>query len=276
MDHSLFPTPELSVSLASVAFAGSSRDRLTEGVAWVSSLGVRFVQLDAMSAGVRPRELDRSARREVAAMIRRASLAFSGVDLWIPPEHFLEDSRADRAVNATIESIRFAGEIASLAPGESAGRASTPIVSLVLPADDAAMSLRNLFADEASEAGVLVADHAWPPIEAGAWSHDHLGVGIDPATIQLAGSVESGGAGVSAGRALAQNADRLASARLSDTDGTSRVPAGEGRLSVFEYVASAVTGSLRTPLVIDLRDLDGARAAAPRIIDAIKSGTTGV
>ena len=111
-----------------------------------------------------------------------------------------------------------------------------------------------------------------PRVAACGWwrtfAHDSLGVGIDPASVQLSGE------GLSAGRALAKHAARVVSARLSDTDGASRVPAGEGRLNVFEYVATALTCGLETPLVIDLREVASPMASAARIIEAAEGGST--
>ncbi|CAE7155278.1 lcfB [Symbiodinium necroappetens] len=252
MEGTAFPIPELSVSLSGVPSERLPRERLTEGVAWVASLGVRAVHLDATAPGVRPRELERSARREIASMLRRESVRFTGVDLWIPPEHFVVSAHADRAIHAAEEAIRFTGEVAALA-----GAGEGAVVSLRLPPGDG--EIAGMLGDAAADAGVRLADHAWPPGEG--VSHDHVGVGIDPAAISAVGG------GRSASRELAAHASRVASVRLSDWDGHRRVPAGEGSLSVFEYVASAVTCGISSPLVVDLRELDRPFDAAPRIIE---------
>ncbi len=258
MDSAAFPIPDISVSLAGVAFEGPPRTRLIAGISWIATLGVRIAHLDATAPGTRPRELDRSAQREIASMLRRESLGFSGVDLWIPREHFVLDAHADRAVSAAMEAIGFAGTVGSLV---HSGRA--PVVSLALPAG--ASDVRTLLADASARAGVRIADHAWPPDESAA-QHDHLGIGIDPA--EIIGSSDTR----SPSRALAANASRVVSARLSDTDGTARVPAGEGSLNVFEYVASAITCGLDSPFIVDLRELDHPIEAAPRIIAAVSGG----
>ena len=58
-------------------------------LARLSKLGFRHVQLDATQPGLRPRELDRSARRHLAATLRRPEDSPIGVDLWVPASHFV-------------------------------------------------------------------------------------------------------------------------------------------------------------------------------------------
>lgn len=267
MEDVSLPTPELSVSLASLEFPGAARERLTAAVAWVRSLGgrgVRAVQLDVSGRGIRPRELDRSSRREVASIARREGVTISGVDLWIPPEHFVEDGTSDRAMASSMEAMGFLAEVAPLS-----GTTGDMVLSMRLPGGEGrAMDARWELAESAARFGVRVADHAWPPVVAEDFAHDSLGIGIDPSSVQLSGET------LSAGRALARHAERVVSARLSDTDGASRVPAGEGRLNVFEYVATYVTCGVGTPLVVDLREVASPRVAAGRIIEAVEGGST--
>ncbi|MFT3684963.1 MAG: hypothetical protein QM783_08570 [Phycisphaerales bacterium] len=72
------------------------------------------MQLDGTVAGMRARELDRSARRDVAATLKREGAAFSGIDLWVPERHFVEAAHVDRAVRAVSEACGLAGEVARL------------------------------------------------------------------------------------------------------------------------------------------------------------------
>src|SRR5690606_35381914 len=81
-----------------------SIDRLHE-------LGFRFIQLSATHPGLRPRELDQSARRDLLATLRRRERSPAGVDLWIPPEHFADAAQVDRAVAAAIAAIELAADL---------------------------------------------------------------------------------------------------------------------------------------------------------------------
>ncbi|MEM7756072.1 MAG: hypothetical protein AAF297_10600, partial [Planctomycetota bacterium] len=85
------PLPSVAVSALPALPASKA------AIGAVSAMGARAIQLDATRAGLRPRDLERSARRDLAATMRREELAFSGVDLWIPPHHFVDPDRADRA-----------------------------------------------------------------------------------------------------------------------------------------------------------------------------------
>src|SRR5690606_31973157 len=55
---------------------------------WAAAAGWRAITLDATAPDTRSRALDNSARRDLASALRRAELAFAGLDLWIPAEHF--------------------------------------------------------------------------------------------------------------------------------------------------------------------------------------------
>ncbi len=136
-------------------------------LARLSRLGFRHVQLGASQPGLRPRELDRSARRDLAATLRRHEVSASGVDLWVPTSHFFEPARADRAVAAVLEAIEMAGSL---------GRCP---VSLNLPAAEACAGqgpVVETITECAASHGVGIADHTVP---VGQWAQ--LGVGIDPA-----------------------------------------------------------------------------------------------
>ena len=101
-----------------------------EQVAWLASLGARAVTLDA--GVLRARDLDRSARRDVASMLRRAQLALAGVDAWVPPEHVGRAETAARAIAAVVGACELASELAPLVGG-----GSRAVVSIMLPGEGA-------------------------------------------------------------------------------------------------------------------------------------------
>lgn len=111
----------LSNDLAGLALAlgslpeGDGRARIEAAKA----LGFRAIALDATV--LRARDLDRSARRDLAAIFRRDGLAITGWDLPIPPAHFSDPARADRAISAARATIELAGDIERLAPSGFGG-----------------------------------------------------------------------------------------------------------------------------------------------------------
>jgi len=215
-----------------------------EAIAWAASAQFSVVQLDASVPGVRPRELDRSGRRDLAAILKRSGLRLSGLDLWIPPPHFVSDRDLDRAVEAVRGALEMASELAGLVPG------SASVVALTLPAS-VSMGVVSALGSAAGRVGAVLADHAWPvrtPAVA------HVGVGIDPAAVILAGAKP--GAGV-----LGLPATPVA-ARWSDLAATGRVEPGHGSLDCLEYSVALHTKGFSGAMVVDLRGLaDQAKAA---------------
>jgi len=138
-----------------------------ESLQVVASLGIRGVQLDASDASMRPRDLDASARRDVAATLRRLGLVASGIDCFVPMERFTDAARADRAMEAVAGSLVLA---------EALGRVP---VCLWLP-NPAAGDVSETIRREADRRGVPVAD--FNPA-----SRDLTGssIGVDPA-VELA------------------------------------------------------------------------------------------
>lgn len=264
----------------SISLSGLRRDDPTlpwsggarAAIAWASTLGVRSIQLDASVPGVRARELDRSARRDLAASLRRAELDLSGLDLWIPGEHLLDPAHVDRAVSAIAGAIGLAGELAPLLGGS--GR----IVSLTLP-PRLAPDVLNGLASEADRHGVRLADHAWPPgphaaasppgnstpaVGAGTGAAGPgwpvaIGIGLDPAAVALSGD--------DIGAASARVADRVLSARLCDLSSAGRVLPGsvDGRLDLTAYKVGLSLAPGVVPVVIDLRGLPEQDGAARRM-----------
>lgn len=239
----MFPSLPRSLSLAGFVpaidapWGGSPRDVIE----WAASKGVRLVHLDATCAGLRPRELDRSARRDVAAMLRRLRLTLGGIDAWIPPDHFTDARHVDRAAAAAIAACDLASELASL--GACPQR---PAVSLHLSGATAS-AVRSSIAAAADVAGVVVADHQWPPAEPLGPSSP-MGVGFDPAAVLMAGEADPC-------KALATVARRVVSARLSDLSSLGRVPPGEGRLDTLAYEVAVATAMPGASLVVDSRGM---------------------
>lgn len=203
----------------------------------LASLGFRFVQLSATQPGLRPRDLDNSARRDLAVKLRRWEIAASGIDLWIPPAHFVETANVDRAVDATKAAIELAGDL-DRCP-----------VSMELPSvnDDDELDLKVVIAaiaEHAAKFGIQLADHCVPVSN---WQY--IGIGIDPAAWLSNNSDPA--------NAIHKNAEQIVSIRLCDllTSGM-RAPICESQgsqLDIVQYqVAISVNGYLK-PIVIDAR-----------------------
>ena len=233
----LEPIP-LSVSLAGLdpspglAWSGSVR----APIAWASGLGVGRVRLDGAAPGMRARELDRGARRDLAGVLRRSELELSGIDLWIPERHFCDPDRTDRAVAACVDAVTLAGDLSGLMQGEDGVS-----VSVQLPSEPGAGVLAAIEA-ACEHAGVRVADHG----PAGGDRTGSIGAGLDPASVLLRGDDPLG---LAAG-------GPLVSARLSDADEAGRCRVGDrGRLDVGAYGASLSVGGYQSDVVIDPRGL---------------------
>jgi sugar phosphate isomerase/epimerase len=210
-----------------------SGDAIKAALDQIAELQLRFVQISATMAGLRPRDLDHTARRDVLAALRRRELSLSGLDAWIPPAHFLEPAHVDRAVQAMSEIIEFAADL---------GRVP---VSVTLPHDEATLEAISALARLADRLGVPVADHSIEPSPI-----ESVGVGIDPAA-HFANTSDPLGA------IHAAAPQRLVSARLCDlhTSGM-RGPvgvAGQSRLDVTAYRVALEVNGYRRPVVIDAR-----------------------
>jgi len=234
---------------------------LRSELGWASGLGYRAVTLDASRPGLRARELDRSARRDLAALLRRREIALAGLDLWIPAAHFVDPDRADRAVSAMLEAIELAADLATLLGSPAAG-GGRGCVSVTLPAAPAS-SLTDLIRTRAEACGVLVADHTFDAsgepgrLHTSGEADDPLGVGIDPPSV-LAG----GGEPASLATALGA---RLKSARLANVVAGGRAPlhARQGVMDELGYLVALATSGYERHMVVDVRGIgDQASAAA--------------
>lgn len=237
------PAPAISIAGLRLPDAPAPRGRIE----WAKSVGARGVHLDAALPGLRPRELDRSARRDLASLFRRLDLAFTGLDLWIPPHHFAQAQHVDRAIAAVRGACELAAELGGLL-----GDAATPVVSLELPETlHADAQLAVLGADLAAP----VADHRRPYEARG----PRVVPGLDAAGVLLAGGDPSA--------ELMRLAGAGPSVRLADADGTGRRPVGMGRLRLGEFkIACAASGA--RAVILDLRGLEDPSASAERALAA--------
>ncbi len=251
-DSSFLPPGRMALSLA---FAGLPRALGARTlVAQASALGFRAVHLDASHPELRPRDLTRSARRDLAALLRRNGLAYSGVDLWAPPAHLTDPARADHAIAAFSQAIELAADMASLTGGP-------PILSTSLL--DVPASVIAPLTEVTNRCGAYIADHAWSSdghAQAHASRGAPLGMGIDPAVILLAGADPA--RTVSA--LSATDGPGILSARLSDTDGAARITPGasSGRLDAFAYAIALHTACFERHIVLDLRGVPNPLIAA--------------
>lgn len=222
-------------------------------LAWAASLGVRAVRLDATRPDVRPRALDRSARRDLAATLRRADLAFGGLDLLIPPEHFTDATHSERALDAAVGALRLAADL-----GELAGDADARSVAVVLPGDLPASALTAL-EHAAADVGAVLADLAHPARDDE--TPTHVRPGIDPPSVIIGAE--------SPAKLAARLGSRLAHARLADISGQGRcaVGASGGRLDITAYGAALSVAGVRS-VTVDIRGVPDLADAARRGLDA--------
>jgi sugar phosphate isomerase/epimerase len=214
-------------------------------------LGFAGVQWSATLPEVRPRDLGASARRDLKALLRRVDLRVAGIDLWIPPEHFADASRVDRAVAATLEAIGLAGDL---------GRCP---LSLRLPAPreagDAVGGVLDALLAAADRSGVAIADHADPVC-----ADPRCGVGIDP--------VAEFAAGRDPVATVFERAGRIVAARLCDLTRSGLRAAvgeggGEGRLDTMRYRVALEIAGFHGMVVVDARQWSEVAAGLRRSIE---------
>lgn len=240
---------QASISLSGLTPGGSppwgvaARDTLE----WAVAIGYRWVQVDVTRPGLRPRELDQSARREVHSLLRRRGTGISGLDLFIPPQHFVDPARVDRAAAAVRESLELAA---------AWGMGSRMSVSVSLPAGVNPGMIGELCA-LADRLGAVLSDASWPTC-----SVPGIGLSLDPAAV-----LAQGGEVLRA----AAGGPVPASARLSDLSSAGRVEAGAGRLDVTAYRVALSVRGYDAPLVVDLRGLRDQAGAAARLLGLVQA-----
>lgn len=278
------PLPPLSLALTGLP--RGVPDSLRTHLDLASRLTYRSVTLDATLPTLRPRELDRSARRDLASLMRRRELTCAGLDLWIPPEHFTNPTEQDRALAAVLAAIELAADLARLSASAvvSTARASAPSsISICLPHAAPSDLIAQIDA-RAATCGVRIADHTFPPPQ----SPDHpapraaIGLGIDPAALLLANldpaaiilraphPPRTTSASGSASTSTATSTLPLTLARLSDASTVARTAIGarDGRLDLLAYATALLAASYRSPVVVDVRGVLDPADAAKQAIDA--------
>jgi sugar phosphate isomerase/epimerase len=244
--------PRVSLALAGMRADEAARDPRAL-IRLAALLGFRAVQLDASSPGLRPRELDRSARRDLAALLRRMQLDLSGLDLWIPPAHLIEAGTVDRAMTALVGAMELVADLARLLGSNYA------VVSTALPEKLAPETLGAL-ADAADHVGAQMADHAWPARA----SLGPVGVGVDPAAMLLAGADPV--------REVARSASTPSAARVNDAMRGGRVALGSGTLDLLAYKIALSTKGYMRDLVVDVRGVADQQQAAAKARDLLVPG----
>ncbi len=242
-------TPPLSVTIAPlVPRAGG----VHEAVRRAAAAGFRAVQLSAAQKGLRPRELDHGARRDVLAMLGRSGVMLSGLDLMIPHRDWLDPRKVDQAASAALAAVELAADL---------GRVP---LSLTLPAESMPADVMRELMVAADGHSVPLAVHAEHDLEAlkkllAAHDTPMLGSAIDPAAL-LAEKLDPV-------TIVAQLADRLRVARLDDFARVSvatmggRCIVGAGELDVEAYRATLSLARGLRAVVVELRDLPDPFAA---------------
>lgn len=199
------------------------------------------IQLDATLSGLRPRDLDHRARQDVLALLNRSNLRLSGMDLFIPRDHYLATEHLDRAMQATLASIELAADFGRIP------------LSIALPIQQMADDTKTALIESAEGHSVRLAVHAEDQLdELIAWVEQvdlpTVGCGLDPAAI-LSKAADPAALVHRIGR-------RLSVARLSDASSRDaiRCPIGQGDLDVSTYRIAVDLAAHRTgPVVLDLR-----------------------
>ncbi len=242
-------------------------------------MGYRHVTLDGTLPGVRARELDRSARRDIASLLRRSELTCAGLDLWIPPSHFIDPAEQERAVAAVLGAIELAADLARLSAGAvvstaRAGRATS--LSIMLPNQTPA-GVTSPISERATTCGVKIANHTFPIGERGSEGMG-IGVGIDPAAVLLGGADPAGVVHQMSASGGEAPGNSPALARLSDATTVARTAVGSrgGRLDVLGYAMALVSSGYRDPVVVEVRGLQDAEAAAREAREAWDGAVPGV
>ncbi len=245
-DLTLAPTVgPLVRSVSPESGGGSLRRALNE----IAGRGFAAVQLDATLAGIRPRDLSRTGRKDLGALLMRSGLRLAGLDLFIPRQEFTDPARLDRAMAAALGAIELAADL---------GRVP---LSLALPVRDLAADARATLVEAADGRSIRLAVHAEDQLEdLTQWlaSADHavLGAGLDPAALLSRQIVPD--------KVVHHLAPHLTVARLCDcsADGL-RCPVGKGELPLLNYrIALQLAQNRAGPVVLDLRGLETPLPAA--------------
>lgn len=223
-------------------------DDLPRALDRLAGAGFSAVQLDATLPAIRPRSLDRQARRDLAAFCRRRDLEIAGIDIFIPVRHLGDESRVDAAMAAVLGAIELAADLGSVP------------VSFDLPD-------RMQAGDHPQTAAILAqADRCGTPLAIGTaakldrlleWvgpvAETGVGIGYSPAPALLAGKNPADDLG-KLGKAL--RVGRLCDLGSSGARAGIRCPIGAGDLDLEAYrVGLDIAASRLGPVVLDLDGL---------------------
>ncbi|MEM1329549.1 MAG: hypothetical protein AAGG07_03200 [Planctomycetota bacterium] len=245
----MLTTPPLAISLAGLS-GGTLPAALRDRIRWVTRSS-RWIVLDGTDPDTRARNLDRSARRDLAATLRREELRLAGIDLFLPERHLAEPAHVDRASAALGNALELASDLASLV-----GDGSRPVVTFVSP-EAPLVGVIDELCGRAERVGATLADGAVDGPRGGS----AVGASLDPSALLLGGRDPA--------VRLSELGARCVQARLADagSSGPVYVGSGSGRLDAGSYAAAVVTsgGALASaPVVLDgrgLRDADKAVTA---------------
>ncbi len=222
--------------------------RFEKAIKALQQRGVNVLQLDGTLAGLRPRELDRRARRELQAILRRQSMALAGMDLFIPRDHFADSQHVDRAIAAVTAGLELAADLGKIP------------VSLALPVETIDETVVDALVQAADSFSVPLAVHHEDDVEVlmkwlTATDCQYFGAGLDPAAIL--------GSDQSPAKLAARLGSQLRVGRVSDLDTATgkasavRCVLGQGALDLANYRAVLDLASKRVgPVVLDLRGLE--------------------
>ncbi len=224
-------------------------------VAWAAARGIRGVQWSATQAGMRPRELGASARRDIRALLVRHEMVLAGVDAIVPPAHLVDAQHAERALDAIRAACEFAADL-----GRPAVTVQLPEQGDAAPAQEARRAAVDALVAIADRSGVAIADLAGGALA----PSPPIGVAIDPAAVLAAGDDPAA--------AVSRAGHRLLAARLVDLSRSGmRGPVGGGpgaRLDLLAYrVALGISGFSGLP-VVDCRQWADPRAGVEASVAA--------
>lgn len=212
----------------------------------IAEAGLHAVQLSASVPGMRPRELDRRARKDLQAQIARSGLMIAGIDLMIPRDHWLDSQFQDHAVSAMTATLQMAADLGHLT------------VSTALPVQDLPEDIRHHLLSAVDGYQIALAVHAEDQLDAlNTWqqqtSIDGLQTALDPAGLIAMHMNPTD--------TLLQHTDRLRLLRLDDFDQLlvgaegGRCPLGKGELDIQSLKIAAGTVNALRSIVIELRGL---------------------
>lgn len=263
----------MSVALT-LALAGlgipDARARLGLAAGAATRAGVESVHLDATLPGLRPRELDRSARRDLCAILRRHGVRASGLDLLIPASHFADPALVDRAAEAVRAAVALVAELSALGALGPGGR--IVCVDLQRTADrPVAPGLLEDLGSHALSVDVYLVDLSGSIAQNRESSQTAHGSRADAASVPPGWAL-----GVDVVALLRRQEDpaahiarvRPACVRLGDVGGGESVRLGRGRLRLDAVAAACAVSAPQSPCVLDLRGVADDPAGLDALVEA--------